>query len=102
MADLNAEIIRLPGSYEDVVSESSKLAKMNEWYDANPGAANTPLQISAYAQIANEIYEDLVDADKKGKVDYAKRETMKLDFKYLCLLGVFLVFQLILELLILL
>ncbi len=64
MADLNAEIIRLPGSYEDVVSESSKLAKINEWYDANPGAANTPLQISAYAQIANEIYEDLGDAPK--------------------------------------
>jgi threonine synthase len=64
MAHLNAEIIRLPGSYEDVVSESSKLSKMNEWYDANPGAANTPLQISAYAQIANEIYEDLGDAPK--------------------------------------
>lgn len=64
MRSLNAEIIRLPGSYEDVVSESSKLAAQNEWYDANPGGANTPLQISAYAQIANEIYEDLGDAPK--------------------------------------
>ena len=64
MRSLNAEIIRLPGSYEDVVSESSKLAAQNEWYDANPGGANTPLQISAYAQIANEIYEDLGDTPK--------------------------------------
>lgn len=64
MHSLNAEIIRLPGSYEDVVSESSKLATQNEWYDANPGGANTPLQISAYAQISNEIYEDLGDAPK--------------------------------------
>ncbi|QBA63647.1 pyridoxal-phosphate dependent enzyme [Muriicola soli] len=64
MRSLNAEIIRLQGSYEDVVSESSKLAAQNEWYDANPGGANTPLQISAYAQIANEIYEDLGDAPK--------------------------------------
>ncbi len=64
MRSLNAEIIRLPGSYEDVVSRSSELARENEWYDANPGGANTPLQISAYAQIANEIYEDLGDAPK--------------------------------------
>ncbi|MBT8280152.1 MAG: pyridoxal-phosphate dependent enzyme [Muriicola sp.] len=64
MRSLGAEIIRLGGSYEDVVSESSKLAAKNEWYDANPGGANTPLQISAYAQIANEIYEDLGDAPK--------------------------------------
>ncbi|NNC62208.1 MAG: pyridoxal-phosphate dependent enzyme [Eudoraea sp.] len=64
MRSLNAEIIRLPGSYEDVVSESSKLATQNEWYDANPGGANTPLQISSYAQIANEIFEDLGDAPK--------------------------------------
>ncbi|WKX77885.1 pyridoxal-phosphate dependent enzyme [Zobellia laminariae] len=34
---LGAEIIRMPGSYEDVVKESSELAKNNGWYDANPG-----------------------------------------------------------------
>ncbi|MFT7453280.1 MAG: threonine synthase, partial [Patescibacteria group bacterium] len=33
-----------------------------EWYDANPGGANTPLQITAYAQIAYEIYDQLGDA----------------------------------------
>ena len=64
MQMLNATIIRLPGSYEDVVKESSLLAMQNEWYDANPGGSNTPLQISAYAQIANEIVEDLGDAPK--------------------------------------
>ncbi len=61
---LNAEIIRLPGSYEDVVSASTDHANQNGWYDANPGGVNTPLQISAYAQIAQEIYEDLGDAPK--------------------------------------
>lgn len=61
---LGAEIIRMPGSYEDVVKESSELAKNNDWYDANPGGANTPLQISAYSQIATEIFEDLGDAPK--------------------------------------
>ncbi|PIB23578.1 pyridoxal-phosphate dependent enzyme [Maribacter sp. 4G9] len=64
MEGLKAEIIRLPGSYEDVVMESSKLAKKNDWYDANPGGSNTPLQISAYSQLALEIFEDLGDAPK--------------------------------------
>ncbi|MDO6818059.1 pyridoxal-phosphate dependent enzyme [Zobellia sp. 1_MG-2023] len=61
---LGAEIVRRPGSYEDVVKESSELAKNNGWYDGNPGGANTPLQISAYSQIALEIFEDLGDAPK--------------------------------------
>ncbi len=62
MEGLQAEIIRLPGSYEDVVKQSGELAMENEWYDANPGGANTPLQISAYSQIAIEIFEELGDA----------------------------------------
>lgn len=61
---LHAEIIRLPGSYEDVVIKSTEHANENGWYDANPGGANTPLQISAYAQIAQEIFEDMGDAPK--------------------------------------
>lgn len=64
MERLNAEIIRLPGSYEHVVIQSSKLAEEHGWYDANPGGTNTPLQISAYSQIALEIFEDLGDAPK--------------------------------------
>lgn len=62
MEGLSAEIIRLPGSYEDVVKKSSELAKHEDWYDANPGGANTALQISAYSQIAGEIFEELGDA----------------------------------------
>ncbi|NJB71900.1 threonine synthase [Saonia flava] len=61
---LNAEIIRLPGSYEDVVKKSSEIALDKGWYDANPGGTNTPIQISAYSQIAFEIFEDLGDAPK--------------------------------------
>lgn len=64
MEIFNAEIIRLPGSYEDIVFESSRLALENEWYDANPGGVNTSLQIAAYAEIANEIYDQLRDAPK--------------------------------------
>ena len=64
MEALNAEIIRLGGSYEEVVKSSTDYAFEYEWYDANPGGANTQLQISAYSQIANEIVEDLGDAPK--------------------------------------
>lgn len=64
MERFDAEILRLPGTYEDTVNESSKLAKKNGWYDANPGGANTSLQIAAYAEIAYEIYDQLRDAPK--------------------------------------
>jgi threonine synthase len=64
MENFNAQIFRLPGSYEDTVTESSRLAAENGWYDANPGGANTPLQIATYAGIAHEIYEQLHDAPK--------------------------------------
>jgi threonine synthase len=64
MEHLGAEIIQLPGSYEEVVTRSSKLAAKHDWYDANPGGVNTPLQISAYSQIAFEITEELGDAPK--------------------------------------
>lgn len=64
MQNLKAEIIRLPGTYEDVVSKSSEEANREQWYDANPGGSNTPLQILAYSEIANEIYDQLRDAPK--------------------------------------
>ncbi len=64
METFNAQIIRLPGSYEDAVVESSQRARDQKWYDANPGGTNTPLQISAYAGIAHEIYDQLHDAPK--------------------------------------
>ena len=64
MENFNAEIIRLPGTYEDTVKESSQIALKNDWYDANPGGVNTSLQISAYAEIAYEIYDQLRDAPR--------------------------------------
>jgi threonine synthase len=64
MENFEAEIMRLEGTYEDTVTASSKLAIENRWYDANPGGANTSLQINAYSEIANEIYDQLRDAPK--------------------------------------
>jgi len=64
MENFEAEINRLPGTYEDTVTESSKIALEKRWYDANPGGTNTSLQIAAYAEIANEIYDQLRDAPK--------------------------------------
>ena len=64
MESLNAEIIRIGGNYEEAVKMSSQLAQENGWYDANPGGVNTPLQIKAYADIAQEIFEELGDAPK--------------------------------------
>jgi len=61
---LEAEVIQMPGSYEEVVEKSSQLAVENDWYDANPGGVNTPLQITAYSQIAFEITEELGDAPR--------------------------------------
>ena len=64
MARFEAEVIYLDGSYEEVVSRSSRIALDKEYYDANPGGQNTPLQIRAYSQISFEIYDQLRDAPK--------------------------------------
>jgi threonine synthase len=64
MEKFNGLIVRQSGTYEDTVIASSRIAEENDWYDANPGGANTPLQISAYATIAHEIYDQLRDAPK--------------------------------------
>lgn len=59
-----SRILRVPGTYEDTVHYSKSMAESNEYYDANPGGANTALQIHAYSEIANEIYDTLRDAPK--------------------------------------
>mgnify|MGYP001256350863 CR=1 FL=1 len=64
MEQAGAVVRRYAGSYEDTVTYSSREALRNEWYDANPGGQNTPLQIMAYAEIAHEIYDQLRDAPK--------------------------------------
>jgi threonine synthase len=62
MINLGAEIIRVPGNYEDSVDASMEYADKMEVYDTNPGGANTALQLQAYGQIAYEIYDELRDA----------------------------------------
>jgi threonine synthase len=62
MEALGAHIIRVPGDYEHAVVVSRKRADADELYDANPGGANTPLQLQAYGEIAFEIYDELRDA----------------------------------------
>jgi len=58
----NAEIVRHPGDYEATVLASRERATKDDLYDANPGGANTVLQLDAYAEIAREIYDELRDA----------------------------------------
>ena len=62
MIDYGAEIIRVPGDYEAAVEASRERAEKEELYDANPGGANTALQLKAYGEIAYEIYDELRDA----------------------------------------
>jgi threonine synthase len=62
MTGLNAEIIRVHGDYENAVAVSKSRAQQEELYDANPGGDNTVIQLRAYGQIAQEIYDELRDA----------------------------------------
>lgn len=62
MRNYGAEIIRIPGDYEEAVKHSRARAETEEIYDANPGGANTALQLKAYGEIAYEIYDELRDA----------------------------------------
>jgi len=64
MKNYGASVERYRGSYEESVKYSIEQASKSEWYDANPGGVNTPLQIMSYAEIANEIYDVLRDAPK--------------------------------------
>lgn len=64
LAELGAEIIRTQGDYEFAVDHSKRLATAKEYYDANPGGINTHLQLVAYSEIANEIYDVLRDAPR--------------------------------------
>ena len=64
LAELEAVIIRTEGDYESAVGHSKGLAAGQEYYDANPGGTNTHLQLVAYSEIANEIYDVLRDAPK--------------------------------------
>lgn len=62
MAAPGVDIVKTEGDYEQAVLASQERAAKDEIYDANPGGANTPLQLKAYGQIASEIYDELRDA----------------------------------------
>lgn len=62
MKHLGAEIQRIQGDYESAVIASRRFADQNEVYDANPGGANTAIQLHAYGEISYEIYDELRDA----------------------------------------
>ncbi len=57
-----SETVRVPGDYETAVDVSRERAAEEELYDANPGGANTGLQLRAYGEIAREIFDELRDA----------------------------------------
>lgn len=76
MTDLGAEIVRVEGDYEAAVEASRRNSEENEWYDANPGGANTGLQLSAYGAIAYEIYDDLRDAPATVAVPVSNGTTL--------------------------
>jgi len=59
-----AQVIRAKGNYEEAVEYSCEQAEKNGFYDANPGGNNTSIQLKAYSEIANEIYDQLRDAPK--------------------------------------
>ncbi len=59
---LGGRIERSPGDYEAAVGHAQRRAEEAELYDANPGGANTPLQLQSYGEIASEIYDELRDA----------------------------------------
>ncbi len=76
MVELGAQIIRTPGDYEEAVVYSKKYAAKNEIYDANPGGANTALQLQAYGEIAYEIYDELRDAPAAVAVPVSNGTTL--------------------------
>jgi threonine synthase len=57
-----AEVVTVSGDYEAAVAVSRTRAERDDMYDANPGGANTPIQLRAYGEIAYEIYDELRDA----------------------------------------
>ncbi len=81
MTDCGAEIISVPGDYEKAVQISRKHAESDEIYDANPGGANTALQLRAYGEIAYEIYDELRDAPAVVAIPVSNGTTLAGVFK---------------------
>jgi len=76
MVDHGAEIVRVPGDYEAAVMASRRFAEGDDIYDANPGGANSGLQMRAYGEIAYEIYDELRDAPAAVAVPVSNGTTL--------------------------
>jgi threonine synthase len=76
MQKWGAEIFRTGRDYEEAVLVSSGNACENDYYDANPGALNTALQLQAYGEIAYEIYDELRDAPAAVAVPVSNGTTL--------------------------
>lgn len=76
IARFGAEIIRVPGDYEEAVKVSRIEAEKEGYYDANPGGLNTNLQLKAYGEIAYEIYDELRDAPAAVAVPVSNGSTL--------------------------
>lgn len=81
MVNYGSEIIMVPGDYENAVKVSRWRAEQDEIYDANPGGANTALQLRAYGEIAYEIYDELRDAPAAVAVSVSNGTTLAGIFK---------------------
>lgn len=76
MEALGAAIERVEGDYEAAVVASQERAERDELYDANPGGANTSVQLKAYGEIAYEIYDELRDAPAAVTVPVSNGTTL--------------------------
>jgi threonine synthase len=76
MRSNGAEIVLHQGDYEASVDASRERAERDELYDANPGGANTALQLRAYGEIAYEIYDELRDAPATVAVPVSNGTTL--------------------------
>jgi threonine synthase len=71
-----ADIVTVEGDYESAVDRSRMVAASQELYDANPGGANTTIQLRAYGEIAYEIYDELRDAPAAVAVPVSNGTTL--------------------------
>ncbi len=76
MINHGAQIVRVPGDYENAVLASRDRAQTEEIYDANPGGENTGIQLKTYGQIAYEIYDELRDAPAAVAVPVSNGTTL--------------------------
>jgi threonine synthase len=76
MIDAGVRLIRIPGDYEAAVEASRERAEADEMYDANPGGANTTIQLKAYGEVAYEVYDELRDAPAAVAVPVSNGTTL--------------------------